>query len=62
MASKGRGAEQKMGRGGSGEVGAERWSLPSSVPPRWRENAALAGTGGGSSRSFSLVHRHYLIF
>lgn len=35
--------------GGSGEVGAERWSLPSSVPPPWRENAALAGTGGGSS-------------
>lgn len=25
-------------------------------------NAALAGTGGGSSRSFSLVHRHYLLF
>lgn len=48
--------------GGSGEVGAERWSLPSSVPPPWRENAALAGTGGGSSRSFSLVHRHYLFF
>lgn len=62
MASKGRNEEQKMGGGGSGEVGAERWSLPSSVPPQWRGNAALAGTGGGSSRSFSLVHRHYLLF
>lgn len=59
MASKGRGEEQRMGGGGSGEVGAERWSLPSSAPPP-RENAAPASTGGGRSRSFSRVHRHYL--
>lgn len=52
MASKGRNEEQKMGGGGSGEVGAERWSLPSSVPPQWRGKRC---SGRHRGREFPLL-------
>lgn len=49
---KGWGWRKGWGGGGSGEVGAERWSLPSSAP--------RPGQHRRPSGSFSLVHRHYL--
>lgn len=47
-ASKGKGGDERgVGGGGSGEVGAERWSLPSSAPPPATQEAGpllLPGT------------------